>query len=129
MEGSFRKHAAKFGHNPKKIYELMLQEVNEYRGTMPFQDDVSFFFFSRNTTKDIISNKGELESMLQEMDIKRTDAKDINYTNKTKQQIMEDVKKERHERELKIRLSRLDRLYNMAEFTKLKQEIYLYFRE
>lgn len=63
------------------------------------------------------------------MDIKKTDIKDINYTNKTKQQIMEALKRERHERELKIRLTRLDRLYKMAEFTKLKQEIYLYFRE
>ncbi len=63
------------------------------------------------------------------MDIKKADIKDINYTNKTKQQIMEALKRERHERELKIRLTRLDRLYKMAEFTKLKQEIYLYFRE
>ncbi len=31
MEESFKKHAAKFGHNPAKIYELMLQEANEYR--------------------------------------------------------------------------------------------------
>lgn len=117
------------GHNPGKIYELMLQDVNEYRGTIPFEDDVSFFFFSRNKAKDLISNKGELENILKEMDIKKTDVKDINFANKTKQQIMEALKRERHERELKIRLTRLDRLYKMAEFTKLKQEIYLYFRE
>jgi hypothetical protein len=63
------------------------------------------------------------------MDIKNTHTKDIDFANKTKQQIMETLKKERHDRELKIRLDRLDRLYKMAEFTKLKQEVYLYFRE
>lgn len=63
------------------------------------------------------------------MDIKKTDTKDIDFINKTKQQVIETIKKERHERELKIRLDRLDRLYKMAEFTKLKQEVYLYFRE
>lgn len=57
MEESFKTHAAKLGHNPAKIYELMLQEVNEYRGSVPFEDDVSFFFFSRNKAKDLIANK------------------------------------------------------------------------
>ena len=57
MEESFKKHASKFGHNPTKIYELMLADANDYRGTVPFEDDVSFFIFSRNISKDLISNK------------------------------------------------------------------------
>ena len=129
MEKSFLKHASKYGHTPGKIYEMMMQDVNDYRGTVSFEDDVSFFIFSRNTTKDLITNKAELESLLKEMDIKKTGNKDINFVNKTKQQVIEALKKERHERELKIRLDRLDRLYKMAEFTKLKQEVYIYFRE
>jgi hypothetical protein len=63
------------------------------------------------------------------MDIKSSNTKDIDFSNKTKQQVIESLKKERHDRELKIRLDRLDRLYKMAEFIKLKQEVYLYFRE
>lgn len=96
---------------------------------MPFEDDVSFFIFSRNTAKDLINNKAELESILKEMDVKKTDNKTIDFNNKTRQQVIEALKKERHERELKIRLDRLERLYKMTEFTKLKQEVYLYFRE
>lgn len=129
VEKSFKAHASKYGHVPGKIYEMMMQDVNEFRGTVPFEDDVSFFIFSRNTAKDLITNKSELESLLKELDIKKTDKKDTDLTNKTKQQVIETLKKERHERELKIRLNRLERLYKMAEFTKLKQEVYLYFRE
>lgn len=129
MTSSFKTHARKYGHNPEKIYEMMLQDTNDFRGTVPFEDDVSFFLFSRNTTKDLIGNKAELESLLKEMDIKKMGSKEIDFTNKTKQQVIETLKKERHERELKIRIDRLDRLYKMAEFTKLKQEVYLYFRE
>jgi len=49
----------------------MMQDVNEFRGTVPFEDDVSFFIFSRNTAKDLITNKSELESLLKELDIKK----------------------------------------------------------
>lgn len=129
MEKSFKAHATKYGNHPAKIYELMMQDVNEFRGTVAFEDDVSFFIFSRNTAKDLITNKAELENILKEMDIKKGNTKEINFTNKTKQQVIETLKKERHERELKIRLDRLEKLYKMSEFTKLKQEVYLYFRE
>lgn len=71
----------------------------------------------------------ELESLLKEMDIKKTNTKEVDFTNKTKQEVIETLKRERYERELKIKLDRLERLYKMEEFTKLKQEVYLYFRE
>lgn len=129
MEESFKKHACKYGNTPGKIYEMLLQDADEFRGTVPFEDDVSFFIFSRNTEKDIIANKAELESIMKEMDIRKTNTKDIDFTNKTKKEIIETLKKERYDRELKIRLDRLERLYKMEEFTKLKQEVYLYFRE
>jgi hypothetical protein len=77
----------------------------------------------------LIANKAELELLLKELDVKKIGKKEIDFTNKTKQQVIDNLKKDRHERELKIRLERLERLYKMAEFTKLKQEIYLYFRE
>lgn len=57
MEKSFKLHAGRYAHNPQKIYEMMLADVNEYRGIVAFEDDVSFFIFSRNTAKDLITNK------------------------------------------------------------------------
>lgn len=128
LEANFKDKAKKYGHAPERLYETILQEVNDFRATIPFQDDVSMFIFTRNTGKDLITNKAELQSLLKEMDVKK-DAKDVSFKNKTKQQVIEELKKERHERDLKIRLDRLDRLYKMTEFTKLKQEVYLYFRE
>jgi len=62
------------------------------------------------------------------MDIKK-DVKEIDFKNKTRQQVIEELKRDRHDRDLKIRLDRFDKLYKMAEFTKLKQEVYLSFRE
>ncbi|EKD30239.1 MAG: serine phosphatase [uncultured bacterium (gcode 4)] len=128
LQANFKDKAKKYGHAPERLYETILQEVNDFRATVPFQDDVSMFIFTRNTGKDLITNKAELQSLLKEMDVKK-DVKDVNFKNKTRQQVIDDLKKERHARDLKIRLERLDRLYKMAEFTKLKQEVYLYFRE
>jgi|GEM_PF-2482871 len=128
LEANFKDKAKKYGHAPERLYETILQEVNDFRATIPFQDDVSMFIFSRNTGKDLITNKAELQSLLKEMDVKK-DVKEVSFKNKTRQQVIEELKKERHERDLKIRLERLDRLYKMAEFTKLKQEVYIYFRE
>lgn len=31
MEKSFQTHASRYGHTPGKIYELMMQDVNEFR--------------------------------------------------------------------------------------------------
>lgn len=128
MEASFKIHAQKHGHDPKKLYDMMMKDINDFRGAMPFNDDTSLFLFTRNTTKDIVINKAELESFLKEMDIKQP-SKKIKFHNKTRQQIIEDLKKERQDRDLKIRLDRLDRLYKMEEFMKLKLEVTLYFRE
>jgi len=129
MEKSFKIHAHKYEYNPEKIYEMMMRDIDEFRGKLPFEDDVSFFIFSRNFKKDLVSSKEELANLMKEMDIKKVGKKDIDFINKTKQQIIDTMKQERHERELKIRLDRLNRLYQMAEFTKIKQEVYLYFRE
>ena len=57
MAKSFQIHASKYGHNPEKIYEMLMADANEFRGIIPFEDDVSFFLFSRNTSKDLIANK------------------------------------------------------------------------
>lgn len=129
MEKSFKLHAHKYEHNPEKIYKMILWDVDAFRWKIPFEDDVSFFIFVRNTKKERISNKKELELLMQEMDFKKVGNKDIDFKNKTKQEIIDTLKQERHERELKIRLDRLDHLYQMEEFTKIKQEVYIYFRE
>lgn len=31
LEQSFKIHAKKYGHSPGKVYEMMMQDVNEFR--------------------------------------------------------------------------------------------------
>ncbi len=113
--------------NPEKIYWNILNDVNEFRWTVPFNDDVSVFVFNRNFDKDIIKNKNELENIAKEHNSKKT-IKDILFK-KTKEELIEEMRQERYNKELKIRLNRLDNLYKIWEYIKLKQEIILYYKE
>jgi hypothetical protein len=54
---------------------------------------------------------------------------DFNPKNKTKQEVMEQIKRQNYERDVKIRLDRLERLHKIGEYIKLKQEVILYYRE
>ncbi|EKE29357.1 MAG: hypothetical protein ACD_2C00185G0002 [uncultured bacterium (gcode 4)] len=127
VEKSFTKHAKLF-LSPKKIYEWVLADVNNFKWGLEFDDDVSFFIFTRNTNKDLIANKEELEQILKETNSKKS-LKEIQIKKRTKEEIIEELKQEKHERELKVRLERLDRLAKIWEYHKLKQEVLMYYRE
>jgi hypothetical protein len=64
----------------------------------------------RDKNKDLISNKAELEKILQESNVKKAN---VQIKNTTKQEVIDKIKKEKYDRELKIRLQRLDRLYKV----------------
>ncbi len=113
--------------NPEKIYENILNDVNEFKWVIPFNDDVSVFIFNRNLNKDIIKTKKEFENILKEHNSTTTIKNVIN--NKTREELIKEIKKERYDRDLKIKLSRLDKLYKIWEFIKLKQEIIMYYKE
>jgi len=86
------------------------------------------FVFARNSNKDLIENEQELKELLQESNIKKLSA-DFTLKNKTKQEVIDKIKQQKYERDVKIRLDRLDRLYRIGEYIKLKQEVILYYRE
>lgn len=127
VEAMFLKGAQKFT-DPKKIYEFMIAEVDMYRWDVEINDDASFFIFVRNTDKDLILNKNDLEQILKDSNSKKK-LKDIQFNKKTKEDIIEELRKEKQERELKIRLDRLDRLAKIWEYIKLKQEVLIYYKE
>lgn len=93
-----------------------------------FDDDISGFIWVRNTDKDVIVDKGELQAILDEVGLRERESFG-SLKNRNRAEIMELLKKEKFERELKIRLIQLDRLYKMGEFLKLKQRIQDNFRE
>ncbi|MDD2566320.1 MAG: PP2C family protein-serine/threonine phosphatase [Candidatus Gracilibacteria bacterium] len=127
VEKSFEKQAKKF-LDPEKIYNAILADVEEFKGINEFDDDVSFFIYTRNFSKDLIANKNELEAILKETNSKKS-IKDISFKKRTKEDIMEELKKEKQDRELKIRLERLDRLAKIGEYIKLKQEVLVCYKE
>ena len=86
------------------------------------------FIFSRNINKDLIENEQELKDLLQESNIKRLPA-DFTLKNKTKQEVADKIRQQKYDRDVKIRLDRLDRLHKIGEYIKLKQEVILYYRE
>lgn len=55
--------------------------------------------------------------------MKEREARLGNMKNKTRAEVAEMLKRERHAAELRRRLAYLDRLYQMGEFLKLKQKI------
>jgi len=126
-EDVFLKNAQKF-NDPQKIYEWIIGDFNIFRWDIEITDDASFFIFVRNTNKDLIVNKTELEQILKETNSKKK-LKDIQFNKKTKEDIIEELRKEKQERELKIRLERLDRLAKIWEYIKLKQEVLVYYKE
>lgn len=125
LEESFLK-ASRNSLGPKKIQEQILKDANEFKWNLSFDDDVTLIVFVRDKNKDLISNKAELEKILQESNIKKTN---IQIKNTTKQEVIDKIKKEKYDRELKIRLQRLDRLYKIWEFIKLKQDALIYYKE
>lgn len=123
---NFKTNYLKCECDPEKSYKALYKSANEFAAS--FDDDVSGFIWSRNTDKDVIVDKGELQAILDEVGLREKE--NIGgLKNRNRAEIMELLKKEKFERELKIRLIQLDRLYKMGEYLKLKQRIQDNFRE
>jgi hypothetical protein len=115
------------GADPEKSFKYVLDEVKRYANS--FEDDVSGFFWTRNTDKDTVVNHEQLQQILDEVGLKERDARLGTYKNRNRAEIVEMLKKEEHAAELKRRLGMLDRLYKMGEFLKLRQKIQESIRE
>jgi hypothetical protein len=123
---SFKQSLVKSEYDPDKAYKQIYKTANEYAPN--FDDDVSGFIWVRNTDRDVIVDKNELQAILNEVGLRDQEA-GSNLKNRNRAEIVEMLRKEKFERELKIRLMQLDRLYKMGEFLKLKQRIQENFRE
>lgn len=127
LEASFKDSLIKSDGEPSKAYESIYKTANEFAPV--FEDDVSGFIWVRNTNKDVIVDKGQLQEILNEVGLRDPESNFFGLKNKNRAEVMEMLKKEKFERELKIRLIQLDRLYKMGEYLKLKQRIQENFRE
>ena len=126
LEASFKDSLIKAEGDPDKAYKMIFKAASDFAPV--FDDDISGFIWVRNTDKDVIVDKGELQAILDEVGLKEREGL-WNLKNRNRAEILELLKKEKFERELKIRLIQLDSLYKMGEFLKLKQRIQDNFRE
>lgn len=126
LSESFRQALMKSEYDPDKAYKQIYKAANDYAPN--FDDDVSGFIWIRNTDRDVIVDKNELQAILNEVGLRGEEASS-SLKNRNRAEIVELLRKEKFERELKIRLMQLDRLYKMGEFLKLKQRIQENYRE
>lgn len=126
LSESFRQALMKNEYDPDKAYKQIYKAANDYAPN--FDDDVSGFIWIRNTDRDVIVDKNELQAILNEVGLRGEEASS-SLKNRNRAEIVELLRKEKFERELKIRLMQLDRLYKMGEFLKLKQRIQENYRE
>jgi hypothetical protein len=127
LMNSFHEACKTSENDPERIFEAVLTETKRFAPV--FADDVSAFVWVRNSDKDVVVNKEQLQDILNEVGLKERETKLGAFKNLNRAEIVEVLKKERHEAELKRRLLHLDRLYQMGEFLKLKQKVQENIRE
>lgn len=124
---SFKKALVDKAFDPAKTYQKVFTDARDF---MPdFDDDVSGFIWVRNTSRDVVVDHSQLQGILDEVGLSEREAKKFSYKNKTREEVLELLKKEKFERELRVRMIQLDNLYKMGEYIKLKARIQECFRE
>lgn len=122
LRSNIERNAPKCEGSTTKMYEVIMQDVKEFMGSGGFLDDVSIFIFKRNSNLDVISNKTELDALLVELDLNQRAIK-LDLHGKTRGEIQEEIRKEKHRQELQARLVNMEQLYKIWELARLKQEI------
>lgn len=128
LEKAIEKYAPRAAGNPSRLYERIYADVCEFQGKETFLDDVSIFVFERDPNKDLIANKDELDVLLKDLDISDRTVK-IDFKGKTREEILEQMQRKRHESELKARMAILEQLYKLGEYSRLKQEITVCYKQ
>ncbi len=122
LRANIERSAPKSNGSPSQLYKFIMQDVKEFMGNGIFMDDVSCFVFKRNSNLDVISNKTELDALLMELDNSNRTIK-LDLHGKTRAEIQEEIRKDKHRQELHLRLLNMEQLYKIGELARLKQEI------
>lgn len=119
---NIEKSAPRCQGSTTRLYEMIMADVKEFMGNGVFMDDVSIFIFKRNSSLDVITDKSELDALLLELDNNHRTIK-LDLHGKTRAEIQEEIRKEKHRQELNARLINMEQLYKIGELARLKQEI------
>lgn len=112
LETAIRSKYSDASGDPTVLYDLIIKDVKEFMGENVFLDDVSMFLFKRDPSKDLITEKHELDKLLAELDTSQNTVK-IDYRGKTRAEVIGIMQQEKHKAELKARLTNLEQLYKL----------------
>lgn len=122
-------HASIVNAKMKDMHEGILDEIEKFRSGRAFDDDVSLHVLKRSTQKDVLTNRHDLDEILKELNASAELTRGMRTKNRTKEQIAEEVRKKKYETDLKVRLVRLQQLYELREYSKLKSEVVTYYKD
>ncbi len=111
------------------MYSHIIDEVKKYKWwNTNFDDDASILIIKRNTTRDIVDRQSQF---LKDLTIKewlsRKNIRELEW--KTKEEVEKELEKIKTDKQIKLILSSLEKLYITWEILKLKQEAIRFIKE
>ena len=128
FEKAFQRAGDTAKASAERVFKTLYEDVMEFMGKEVFMDDVSCFVFRRDSMRDIIADKAELDALLKELDITQRTIK-IDLKGRTRAEVVEALRKERLGHELKARIANMEILYKLGEYGRLKQEVTLCYKQ
>lgn len=111
-----------------KIYDKLINKIFEFRWWTSFDDDNTLILLKRDKDSDLQEKDSIfLKTLSQKEKIWEKDMKRLNWKNKV--QIEEEINVIKKEKELKLIILNLKRLFQIWEFIKLKQEVIRHIKE
>ncbi|MCH8519055.1 serine/threonine-protein phosphatase [Candidatus Gracilibacteria bacterium] len=112
----------------KEIYKDIIEDLKLFTGGTSFSDDTTILMFRRNPLKDILTKESDEISKLKAKE--GLDDKDVKrLQGKTREEINEELKEIKKEKQTEQIVNILKGLYYTGEFLKLKQEAMRYVKE
>ena len=112
----------------REIYNDLIEDLKLYRGWSNFLDDTTILMFRRNSDKDLLNAwSDEIEKIKAKEWLSNKEVKRLEW--KTKDQLEEELKEIKKDKQTLMIINTLKWLYYTGEFLKLKQEATRYIRE
>ncbi|NDK09902.1 SpoIIE family protein phosphatase [Candidatus Gracilibacteria bacterium] len=112
----------------REIYNDLIEDLKLYRGGSNFLDDTTILMFRRNSDKDLLNaGSDEIEKIKAKEGLSNKEVKRLE--GKTKDQLEEELKEIKKDKQTLMIINTLKGLYYTGEFLKLKQEATRYIRE
>ncbi len=114
--------------NSEKIYRHLIDNLVSFRWWTAFDDDTTMLIIKRDENSDIQKKDSNfIKTLWNKEHLEPKDFKKLVWKNK--KEIFEELKNIKKEKQLKLIIKNLKKLYHVWEFLKLKQECIRYIKE